>query len=154
MSSPEAQVVASVIAAATALVAVILGPFISFNASKRQMLGPMRQTWINSLRDTIAEYTAKIGMGVPQPSALLASDDDLRHKAQSERMEHLQTVLQLKAKIALLINPKEVDHQEIVRLTEVTFKAYEEGRDTTSQLAALIAHAQQVLKREWNVIKA
>ena len=154
MPSLETQVVASLIAAATALVAVIVGPFISFKASKRQMLGPMRQAWINSLRDTIAEYTSKIRLGMPQPSALLAPDDALRHQAQSERAEHLQSVLQLKAKIALLINPKEADHTELVRLAQVTFEAYEKGQHASVQLEALIAHTQKVLKREWNVVKS
>lgn len=154
MTAPEVQLAASLIAAATALLAVMVGPFISFRASKRQMLGPMRQAWINNLREAVAEYTAKIRLGMPQPSALLAPDDALRHQAQSERAAHLQSIIQLNAQISLLINPKEADHTELVRLARVALNDYENGQDASVQLQALIAHTQQVLKREWNVVKA
>jgi len=113
----------------------------------------MRQAWINSLRDTVAEFTAKVRSGQPQASGLLASDDALRHQAQVEKAEHRQSVVQLKAKIVLLINPKEVDHEELVRLAQCALDAYEQGQDATRQLTALLSHTQQVLKREWNVIK-
>ena len=106
MASPpsttfDPQVIASIVAAVTALVAVAVAPFVTIRASKTQMLGPMRQAWINSLRDTVAEYIARIDVGVPQSSAVLAPDDGLRHAAVMERLEHQQQVCQLKSKIAL-----------------------------------------------------
>ena len=127
MASPpsaalDPQVIASIVAAVTALVAVAVAPFVTIRASKTQMLGPMRQAWINSLRDTVAEYTAKVDAGIPQSSAVLASDDSLRHAAQRERLEHQQQVYQLKSKIALLINPKESNHVELVRSHRVSLR--------------------------------
>jgi len=154
MSTPEAQIVASIIASIIALVAVVIGPFITFRASKRQMLGPMRQVWINSLRDTVAEFSAKIRLGQPQMSALLAPDDSLRHQAQMLLAGRRQEVVQLNARIVLLTNPKEADHRELVRLAQEALVAYEQFIDVSATLTALLQQTQVVLKREWNVVKA
>lgn len=149
----EPEVIASIIAAATALVAVVVGPLVTIRASKTQMLGPMRQAWINSLRDTVAEYSARIHAGKPQPTALLSPDDSVRHAAQVACAEHVQSTFQLQAKIILLINPNEVEHQELVRLAKSAYEVYFSGRDTEVPLAALQQHTQTVLKTEWNVVK-
>lgn len=154
MSTPEAQIVASIIASIIALVAVVIGPFITFRASKRQMLGPMRQVWINSLRDTVAEFSAKIRLGQPQVSALLASDDSLRHQAQMLLAGRRQEVVQLNARIVLLTNPQEADHRELVRLAQEALVAFEQFIDVSVTLTALLQQTQVVLKREWNVVKA
>lgn len=147
------EVIASIIAAATALVAVVVGPLVTIRASKTQMLGPMRQAWINSLRETVAEYSARIHAGQPQPAALLSPDDSVRHAAEIARAEHVQSTYQLQAKITLLINPNESEHQELVRLAKNAYEAYVSGRDTEVPLAALQQHTQTVLKKEWNVVK-
>lgn len=149
----DAQVIASIIAAVTALVAVVVAPFVTLRATKSQMLGPMRQAWINSLRDTVAEYTARIDAGIPQTAAVLAPDDSLRHAAVMERMEHYQQVYQLKSKITLLINPKEANHIELVRLVESAYESYLAGHNSSLASRALINHTQVVLKTEWNVVK-
>ncbi|MDX2300878.1 MAG: hypothetical protein NW204_14240, partial [Xanthomonadaceae bacterium] len=145
--------VASIIAAVTALVAVAIGPFLTIRASKTQMLGPMRQAWINSLRDTVVEFPAKVHIGALQSGALLSPDDTVRHLAELARVEHQQQTYQLKAKIALLVNPKEAEHGELMRLTDAAYSAYVGGRDPSVQLLALQRHAQVVLKKEWNVVK-
>lgn len=153
MASPpsttlDPQVIASIVAAVTALVAVAVAPFVTIRASKTQMLGPMRQAWINSLRDTVAEYIARIDVGIPQSSAVLAPDDGLRHAAVMERLEHQQHVYQLKSKIALLINPKESNHIELVRLVENAYAAYLAGQNPSVAIRALLDHTQIVLKTE------
>jgi len=43
-----------------ALVAIFLGPMINFKISNRQVIAPMRQAWINSLRDNIAEFISTV----------------------------------------------------------------------------------------------
>ena len=158
MASPpsttfDPQVIASIVAAVTALVAVAVAPFVTIRASKSQMLGPMRQAWINSLRNTVAEYIARIDVGAPQSSAVLAPDDGLRHAAVMERLEHQQQVCQLKSKIALLINPKESNHIELVRLVGNAYAAYLAGQSPAVAIRALLDQTQVVLKTEWNVVK-
>ena len=149
----EPEVLASIIAAATALIAVIVGPIITFRASRNQMLGPMRQAWINGLRDTVAEYTAHtcIARWHVLPSA--NDPSDVQRALELEDRNRFQLAYQLKEKIALLINPKETDHQELVRLVESAYTAYVNGTDTKIALRAIREHTQMILKREWDVVK-
>lgn len=146
------EVVASIVAAVTALLAVIVGPFLTMRASKNQMLGPMRQAWINSLRDTVSEFIASVYVG-PVEAGVLSRDDQVREAAYASKHAHIQKTVQLKEKIALLSNYKESEHQELVRLVNSAFAAYETGRDTAAALKALREWSQQVLKTEWDVVK-
>src|SRR4051812_16070218 len=40
-----------------AALAVLVGPFVQRSIASRQMLGQMRQTWINELRKRLSEFT-------------------------------------------------------------------------------------------------
>ncbi len=116
------------------------------------MLGPMRQAWINSLRDTVSEFIASVYVGHLE-TGVLSRDDQVREAATAARHAHFQKTVQLKEKIALLSNYKEREHQELVRLVNGAFAAYETGRDTDVALKALREWTQQVLKTEWDVVK-
>lgn len=154
MSSIDPQVVASIIAALTALVAVIIGPFLSIRAAKTQMLGPMRQAWINDLRDTMAEFVARIQLGYGVVGDTSTHDDAVRHAARTTRIEHIQVTKNLLHKIALLINPLEEDHQELLRLARSAHAKYMSGMPVETLVEPLLEQTQRVLKREWNVVKA
>ena len=149
----EAPVIAATIAAITTLVAVAAGPFFTFRASKNAMLGPMRQAWINNLRDTVAEFIASIYISPTQLSGALSNDDNIRHAVEVSKRSQLEATYRLKEKICLLINPKEADHQELVRLVEGAYVAHVEGCDTAIALKAIREHTQVILKAEWNVVK-
>ncbi|TRZ66323.1 MAG: hypothetical protein D4S02_07115 [Rhodocyclaceae bacterium] len=149
----EPPVIAATIAAVTALVAVMAGPFFTFRASKNSMLGPMRQAWINSLRDTVAEFIASIYISPTQLTGAVSNNDDIRHAIEVSKRSQLETTYRLKERICLLINPKEPDHQDLVRLVESAYSAHVEGRDTTVALLAIRKHTQVILKAEWNVVK-
>lgn len=150
----DPQVIASIVAAVTALVAVAVAPFVTIRASITQMLGPMRQAWTNSVRDTVAEYTAKIDTGSPQTGAILATDNNLRHASVMKRLEHQQLVYQLKSKIVLLINPNEFNYVELTWLVESAYMCYLTGRNSSVAIRALLDHTETVLKGEWNVVKS
>lgn len=149
----EPSVIAAIISAATALAAVVVSPFFTFRASKRSMLGPMRQAWINNLRDTVAEFIANIYVSPIQLSGALSNDDQIRHSVEVAKRAHLESAFRLKEKICLLINPSEEDHQELVRLVESAYSAHIEWRDTGAALTAIRTHTQRILKAEWNVVK-
>jgi hypothetical protein len=126
----EAPVIASVISATTALIAAVIGPIFTFRASKNNMIGPMRQAWINSLRDTTAEFIAHTYIS---RWAVVASTDEPAQTRKAQEIEdrnRVQLVYQLKEKVWLLINPKEPDHQELARLIENAYEAYFEGKET------------------------
>jgi len=149
--SPE--VIASIIAASTALVAVVIGPFLTIRAAKTQMLGPMRQAWINSLRDTVSEFSASIHAGQLQTTVHALANNELSHATHVSNHGHLQNTYQMKEKIWLLINPKEAEHLELARLAECAYEAYASSLDTTIPLHTLRKYTQKVLKKEWDVVK-
>ena len=149
----DVQTFTSVVSAITALGAVIFGPFIAARAQSKGMLGPMRQGWINNLRDTLAEFAAAVSAGVIQTTSQMAGDDKTRHAAEDARKEHYEKTFELKEKIHLLINATEPEHIELVRLVEIAFQAYDKMADTTLPLRELRVRAQKVIKQEWNVVK-
>jgi hypothetical protein len=78
--------------------AVFVGPIISLQIARRQVASslqvankqitaPMRQSWINSLRDLLAELTSIGVVGVPE--------DQTHAATRLERMTHLQYRVQL-----------------------------------------------------------
>lgn len=150
----QPEVIASIVSAVTALVAVIIGPFITLRASKNQLLGPMRQAWINDLRNAVAEFSARINLGYEAVASTFAHEDSVRHDAMTLRTQHIQSTYQLLAKIILLVNPKEPEHQELVRLAKAAYSAYESGNRADTALSALHRHTQAVLKKEWDVVKS
>ena len=75
----------------------------SLEASNKQIIAPMRQTWINNLRDLLAELTS---------SALhyyVAGFEDRTE-------EEYQRVSLLESKVRLMLNAKEDDHQRLETL--------------------------------------
>jgi hypothetical protein len=149
----EPEVIASIISAATALVAVIIGPLVTSRSAKKNMLGPMRQAWINNLRDTVTEFISYTHITRWSVVASISDNPDVQRTQEVEDRNRVQHVNQLKEKIALLINPKEEDHRELVRLLEATYAAYRHGEDTQDLLKAIRDQTQIVLKREWGVVK-
>jgi len=143
------------ISAVTALVAVILSPFVSLFIARKQInttvLSSNRQQWINTLRDQISELLSLF--------MLMNVGHKVKLIGREEFLQKLERSLLLEARIKLLINPKEEDHTELITLIR---KAIEEiFRDTKeSDLAQLrkvcesiISKSQTILKKEWERVK-
>jgi hypothetical protein len=138
-----------------ALLAVFVGPLISLRVARRQVLSslevankqviaPMRQAWINSLRDLLAEFAS---------TALhyfVAGYED-RTDA-----EYLRLTL-LEHKIQLMLNAKEDDHRKIEGLMREMLNAIESGPEGKDDFQvshpALMGLSKEVLKREWDRVK-
>lgn len=149
----QPEVVASIIAATTALIAVIIGPYLTLKAQKNQVLAPMRQAWINNLRDIIAEFISTIAISrlhvVPDGN----ESNEIKAEKLAADMARVELACKLKEKTALLINPKEIDHQELIRLLESAYLKYHNGEDINALANAIRDQAQKILKTEWNVVK-
>ena len=153
----------SLVSAATALVASVVGPLVTLAVARRQfnatVISANRQKWIEALRDLLSELISLLvavlvvkaqrtgpwdrGMGaIAQEPALLAK---------LERVVHVQW------KIRLLINPTEPDHEELYRMIDAAFKRLqsEESHDAESEadIEAITRLAQSILKREWERVK-
>jgi hypothetical protein len=144
----------ALISAVTALCAVLLGPLVSLWSEKNRMrvavLSANRQSWINELRNLIAEFMSLVGY-------LNATRDS--DEPRSERNTKMERLLLVHSKIGLLINPKEEDHKslmvELQKIVNASITSKDESTTATVKtgLAQLHRIAQTVLKREWERVK-
>lgn len=136
--------------------AVFVGPLISIIITKmtlrtntatasKNLISPIRQQWINDLRNTIVELTAK------SAHFAVAGTEDRKDS-------EYYRITELEYKIRLLINPKESDHNRLVELIrEMTNNLYSMKRENEvkfwEQNQEIIALSQKILKREWERVK-
>lgn len=134
-----------------AFLAVFVSPFVSLIITKRQarvahhqMLGPMRQAWINDLRRKLSVLIGRAtfyGMAGQHP----ANAEDV-----------LREMTEIQQEIELIINPRETDHQELVNAIAAMMKAYasKAPRDEfISKQRQVVALTQKILKTEWDRVK-
>lgn len=139
-----------------AALAVFVGPVISWKIAKsqirssvevanKQIIGPMRQAWINSLRDLVAELTS---------NAL----HYFRAGHDFKGYDNLQRLTFLQSKIHLMLNPNEEDHQKLEWMIDEMMEALQHN-DEQGHTKFINTHqeviklSREVFKREWNVVK-
>ncbi len=156
MSPVEITLLTALISFLSAIIGVAIGSFVSLRISKRQfaatVLSGNRQQWINTLRDTIAEF---------QSSTVQIFSDRFYRDDKPSAQEHLRKVERitfLRAKANLLINPVEEDHKKLVELINealaIALLKKTEAADRMTELQwSLTTVAQGILKREWNRVK-
>ncbi|MCG6410112.1 hypothetical protein K6U17_12825 [Vibrio fluvialis] len=147
----------AVVSAVTAFVAVVVGPLVSIVVAKKQInasvVSTNRHTWINRLRDELATL---VGIVHHLPNAH-ANGSVSTNDAIAEYGRFAEKFQVIK----LLINPKETDHQELIRLIESADKKLIESinkkQANASEFEAagqrIVAQSQIVLKREWERVK-
>ena len=113
-----------------AALAVLFGPLISLWIAKRQIASsaevtnkqitaPMRQAWINTLRDLVAELTG----------------DTLHYFTaghESEGYKNFQRLTFLESKIQLMLNPNEADHQRLEWMISTMMQALRATSNTVT----------------------
>ena len=84
--------IGSVIAAATALVAVVLGPIVSVYVVRRQIRATVvstnRQAWINDLRNTIADWLTAEQLTLRETAELCVTIAEALHHAHENGVVH------------------------------------------------------------------
>lgn len=107
----------ALISLVTALLAVFFAPLISTKIAKRQIgsserialrqvVAPMRQAWINGLREKVSKLCAGAEFCCYSVNELGVSPD---------YMEQVRELHRLEKEIALTMNPLEEDHNDLVR---------------------------------------
>ena len=108
-----------------------------------------RQQWIENLRLNISDYISKVEH--------LALEIKENENTDQKIIDMHQDLLKLRYYIDLLLNPKEQDHKEIsqilIRLRNMLYLKEKKTEDIQAEIALLVEKTQQVLKREWNVVK-
>jgi hypothetical protein len=138
-----------------AALAVFIGPMISWRIAKRQIassldvankqiIAPMRQAWINNLRDLLAELISS------SLHYYVAGYEDRKD-------EEYQYLTLLEHKVQLMLNPKEEDHQQLEALVRRMIQSIESGKGGTDAFpnirTELISVSRDILKREWDRVK-
>lgn len=148
----------AVVSAITALVAVVVGPVVTICVAKKHVNASVvsgnRQVWINRLRDELATLVAIVNC-LPAAHANGSVNTDNAVEEYGVFVEKVQIV-------KLLINPKETDHQELVKLIEASsekiIKSISDkqasAKDFEESSQRIVAQAQVVLKREWERVKS
>ena len=153
----------SMVSACTALVASIVGPFVTLAVARRQfnatVLSANRQKWIETLRDMLAELLSLL------VTALVVKEKwkDRWDKGRGPLIEDaalldkVQQMVLSQSKIRLLLNPTEPDHLRLSRAIDAAFKRLqsEESSDaeTEADIELITSLAQSILKREWQRVK-
>lgn len=148
--------ITSTLSLCIATLAVIFGPLISIFITKRTLklnrniaskglISPIRQQWINELRNTIIELTAK------SSHYAVAGIEDREDK-------EYYRITELEHKIMLLINPNEEDHSRLLLLVR-EMKRNLSGIGIEAETIFWERHqevinlSQVILKREWERVK-
>ena len=157
--SPE--MLSGFIVAVGAIVGVVIGSLVSFLIARQQfkatVISSNRQQWINTLRDSIADFQTKAKIATLE--ANLASHDAASAAADPEGFdEAMKTMRLLIYKIALLINPKETDHAELLSLLRKLWDFCVNGDTSDDESleglqSSITSTGQKILKREWERVK-
>jgi len=145
-----------------AIVAVLVGPAVSWRIAKRQILAQVvsanRQNWIIDVRDTLAEFL--------RDSHSMVNAYKAKTYTVNEVFERFEKVTLATQRMELLLNPKEQDHSEIVDLMKsicenlrTALSDIHGGKEVTNDaeretaIDAITPIAQRILKSEWGRIK-
>ena len=139
-----------------AVLAVVVGPCValliaryqicaSLKVADKQVIAPLRQAWIDKLRELLAELTANTVHGrVAGGVGHRTNEDNTR-------------LFLLLGHIQLMLNPNEADHQRLEDLIRRIVGETKDEQGSHDKLSALqnelIALSRDILKREWNRVK-
>ncbi len=153
----------SLISACTALVASIVGPFVTLAVARRQfnatVLSANRQKWIESCRDLLSELISLLVAGLVVKSNWQDKWNKGRGALAAEPalIEKLQRIVLAQSKMRLLMNPTEPDHRQLWQAIEVAFKRLQSEAalesETETDIETITSLAQTILKREWQRVK-
>lgn len=153
----------SLISACTALVASIVGPFVTLSVARRQfnanVLSANRQKWIETLRDMVAELISLIVTALVVKAKWKGTWDQGRGALSEDPalLEKLERLVLVQSKIRLLLNPTEPDHQHLDRAIDAAIKRLQPEETVDAEMEADILTitqlAQSILKREWQRVK-
>src|SRR5215470_6451692 len=151
------------VSACTALVASVVGPAVTLAVARRQfnatVLSGNRQKWIEALRDMLAELIALLITALVVKSKW---KDNWREghgplDAEPALLDKFERIILTQAKIQLLINPGDADHQRLGQAIDDAARRMrsEQSPDTETEadIRVILGLGQSILKREWARVK-
>jgi hypothetical protein len=148
---------------AVAGLAVFVGPLVAWRVAKRhadtslkvankQVIAPMRQKWIDALRDRVAEIISTghwyYVSGMNEVAKLDADEDWDKEKQQVDRK-----MIFLLNQVELMLNPLEGDHVALIEALKQVRNASMAGDNIAEAVSITNDICKKVLKREWERVK-
>jgi UDP-N-acetylenolpyruvoylglucosamine reductase len=134
-----------------ALCAVIVGPIVTFKVAKRQLISPIRQKWIDELRELMSQFLSE------SRKIIILSEGNGLLNADKTDESVFQKLLYIEQKLGLMLNPNEDDHSDLVKLIHVITEDVQHGGGNLIEFGSRIGEAtklcQKVLKLEWKRVK-
>lgn len=134
------------------LVAVIVGLFVTFAVAKRQIVSPIRQKWIDELRELMSELISEC-----QRAIILGENRGLLNEEKTDEAL-FRKLLYLEQKLKLMLNPNEDKHIELMKIVRDITDAAHHGIGDLIGFGICVDHATQVtqtiLKSEWVRVKS
>ena len=114
----------------------------SLETANKQITAPMRQAWINKLRELLAELTS---------SAQHYFVVGFENRTDKE----YQRVTLLQAHIRLMLNSNEEDHRRLEKLMRRMVTELEKAKtdEFPGLLVEVVTLSRKILKREWDRVK-
>lgn len=152
-----------------AALALVVAPFVNWLVARRQMqtslavaqkqvIAPMRQKWIDSLRDRVAEFVSTahwryVSGGdqvVPLPD-----DDEKFEEHESMQLQHVERkLIFMLNQIELMLNSKEEDHIVLMQaLRGLARSCSGHEMNISEEMTHVRNSCKVVLKREWDRLK-
>jgi hypothetical protein len=149
----------TLISASTAMMAPIANPFLNTRIAglrfKTNVLSVNRQKWIETLRDLVSSLNsqllaaAAVRQSVEEPAGIIIARDP-------ELFRRVEDLLRTVAKIELMLNPLEQDHQKLNALMQEAIDQLRRPspeHDVEERIEQLchdiIQVTQGILKQEW-----
>jgi hypothetical protein len=137
----------------TAILAVFVGPVVtwkitnhqmksSLRAANKQIVAPIKQAWINNLRDLVAEISSSILYCHNNPSVTIGE-------------EQFKNFVQLEGKIALMLNFSEDEHKKlhdlIVRMLDTLYGKVKD--DIRVLHAQVFTYSRNIIQKELKALE-
>ncbi|EJE8156781.1 hypothetical protein M5103_004539 [Vibrio alginolyticus] len=145
--------IVSVGALGVAFLALFIAPIVNARISRRQVIAPMRQAWINSLRDKLAEILSIVSVARFDIVSSIDASTETRDRSLNEDRLRYERLVFLVASIELHINSRESDHQSLVVLLKEISQGYHDNNDVEPRVAELVELSQKILSDEWKATK-
>ena len=159
----DSNLLLTLVSASTALVASIVGPLVTLNVARRQFsataISGNRHKWIETLRDALAELISLLAMALVVKSKWRDKWEEGRGPVGSDpaMLEKFEHIVLAQAKVQLLINPHDEDHERLTQAIDLATRHLRSGdspdAETEADIRTIVELAQAILRTEWLRVK-
>ena len=151
MSSLTNPEVISGLSMLVAFATIIIGPVVTFKIAKRQIISPIRQKWIDELRELMCLFLSE------SHKVIIISEGDGLLNVKDMDVVAFQKMLYMEQKLRLMLNPNEADHVKLIEFVKSITEDVQHGGCNLIQFSDKIGGAtelsQKILKSEWSRVK-